>query len=74
MNTKLTVAILVTACAGCGGQPRNAGDDERVFAGNAGQAIGATSVTRDTGADAILIENACNAISECRTTAQGLGV
>jgi hypothetical protein len=71
MSSKITVALLVLACAGCGAHPHNV----VVATPNAVQANRAASTT-ETGAplDAILIEQACYAFSECRTTASGLGV
>lgn len=74
MNIKLAVAVLGTVCAGCGGNPQNADDNEHAVAQTSSYATGASSAPHDPLIDAVLIENACNAISECRTTANALGV
>jgi len=74
MNIKLAVTVLVTVCGGCGGYPQNTNYKGPAVARSTGNAIGRTDATQEGPVDAVLIENACNAISECRTTAHGLGV
>ena len=71
MNSRIAVALLVLACAGCGAHPHNVVVDTP----NAMQANrAATATATATPVDAVLIEQACYAFSECRTTASGLGV
>jgi hypothetical protein len=74
MNAKLAVTVLVTVCAGCGGYPQNPNYNRHVVAPSTDHASARTVPTQDMAVDTVLIENACNAISECRTTAHGLGV
>jgi len=70
MNMKAAVALLVLACAGCGAAPHSVNQTEPVQV--------PSTVARDAGSavpvDAVLMEQACFAFSECRTTAHGLGV
>jgi len=74
MNAKLAVTVLVTVCAGCGGYPQNPNNNRHAVAPSTGHTSVRAVLTHDMPVDAVLIENACNAISECRTTAHGLGV
>ena len=74
MNIKFGVAVLVTVCAGCGGYPQNTNYNNHAVVPTAGRATAGVSAVQDGSVDAVLIENACSAISECRTTAHGLGV
>jgi hypothetical protein len=68
---QVTVALLVLACAGCGAQPHNV----VVATPSAAQANRPAAATETAAPlDAVLIEQACFAFSECRTTANGLGV
>ena len=74
MNAKFAATVLVMVCAGCGGNPQNPSYNDHAFAPNIGHGIVRTGTMQEVPVDAVLIENACNAISECRTTAHGLGV
>jgi hypothetical protein len=72
MGNKMSVALLVALCAGCGSKQQN-------VPAAAYSAVGNTQTQRDTGnaepaVDTLLIERECYAHSECRTTAHGLGV
>ena len=69
MSIKFAVALMVTACAACGGYPRNANYTDRAATPAAAQ-----SVPQEVPVDPVLLEQACYSQSECRTTAHGLGV
>jgi hypothetical protein len=72
MGIKMSIALLVALCAGCGSEQHN-------IAAATYSAVGKTPTQRDAGTadpavDTLLIERECYAYSECRTTAHGLGV
>jgi hypothetical protein len=69
MSIKFAVALVAIACAACGGYPRNAN-----YTDHAATPAAAQSVPQEVPIDPVLIEQACYAQSECRTTAHGLGV
>jgi len=70
MSTKLAVASMVIACAGCGGDPQSANHTD--YAATPTAAV--RGAPQEVPVDPVLIEQACNTLSECRTTAHGLGV
>jgi hypothetical protein len=71
MNVKMSVALLVIVCTGCGAHSHST----TVATSNGVQAYRASTVTPPAApVDAVLIEQACYAFSECRTTSSGLGV
>ena len=70
MSIKLAVALMVIACTGCGGDPRNANHTD--YAATPTAAV--RGAPQEVPVDPVLIEQACNSLSECRTTAHGLGV
>jgi len=72
MNIKMPMALLVIACTGCGAQAHNVAGT--TAAAQASRAVPASHAAPAWPVDAVLIEQACFAFSECRTTSNGLGV
>ena len=70
MSIKFAVALTGIACVACGGYPRNTNHTD--YAATPASAV--WSPPQEVPLDPVLIEQACNSLSECRTTAHGLGV
>ena len=71
MNVKISVALLVLACTGCGAHSHSTA----VATPNLVQAHRVSAETTPVAPDdAVSIEQACYALSECRMTSGALGV
>jgi hypothetical protein len=70
MSIKFAVALTGIACGACGGCSHNTN-----YTDHAATPVAAVrSAPQEVPVDPVLIEQACNSLSECRTTAHGLGV
>lgn len=72
MKSKLMLITMILACAGCS----LSGQTERVSGRNDGvePMPAAWRSIHEMPVDAVLVEQACGSMAECRTTGHGLGV